>query len=564
MSTSPHKRRAVRRNARRAAYERPVEQLVEATLFTDDPTGQDPVELVRQLRRYPHVLKSLERYEADLRSEDGRPRAAGSWVLLYIAYVMSGATVMHRFWTKWRSSPIWKLCGFGDWYPDYNTLQVRFAELEETGLAAVMRGSGDELVQRGWRHDHRIGVDGGADATSFAAHARLRHCCPKDKHGRFTCRKDPTKGKRPPITIGRADGDLVEKERHKEAAEPSEEPKTDPREGMKPLADDDERLDTLPEGYRYFESHDGHLYRLRDQSSGPRRYARGDAWVGGLLMGIADVFTGAPLALKAVAADDNEYQEYPDLLARAQVAANGRLMRVAADRAYSRPETFRHNTEQGVASIFPFRRLNGSEPKRECADHDDFDRHGVPRCRHCGGPGDVSGAKLGFHITRDRRPVLRYRCMAMLTADCDGIQEIGCANEWRILVPLSRRHPSYHAMAVAGKSLERTWSAWRERYGLAGKRPETRPRRREAIPCQELRAQTARFIEWFRVLLRHGFIGSARRRPAEAFPFNGEWRLRAMERARTRHGLDRPRGAHAIAAGFLPEPKPPPDDEIPF
>ncbi|MGO9790673.1 MAG: hypothetical protein ACLP8S_14630 [Solirubrobacteraceae bacterium] len=69
--------------------------------------------------------------------------------------------------------------------------------------------------------------------------------------------------------------------------------------------------------------------------------------------------------------------------------------------------------------------------------------------------------------------------MATLTDDFGGI--------WRMLIPLSRRHPSYHAMHVAGKALERAWPAWRERYRLAGKRPEMRSRRRESVPCQLVR-----------------------------------------------------------------------------
>ena len=96
--------------------------------------------------------------------------------------------------------------------------------------------------------------------------------------------------------------------------------------------------------------------------------------------------------------------------------------------------------------------------------------------------------------------------MATLSPECGPIQEISCQTEWRMLIPLLRLHPSYHAMSKAGKALERAWSAWRERYGLAGKRPETRARRRYCIPCQELRAHTARFIDWFRILLRHGFL----------------------------------------------------------
>ncbi len=83
----------------------------------------------------------------------------------------------------------------------------------------------------------------------------------------------------------------------------------------------------------------------------------------------------------------------------------------------------------------------------------------------------------------------------------------------------------------------------------------------DGSPCRvSLCAQTARFIERFRVLPRHGFIGSARRgTPLEVFAYDGTRRLANMERARARHRLDHPYAAYAHTAGFAPDPQPPPD-----
>lgn len=56
-----------------------------------------------------------------------------------------------------------------------------------------------------------------------------------------------------------------------------------------------------------------------------------------------------------------------------------------------------------------------------------------------------------------------------------------------MLIPLSRRSETYHALADAGKSLEHVFRHWRDRYRVAGNNPDTRPRR-PGLAWQELRA----------------------------------------------------------------------------
>ena len=77
MSDQSRKKPRTRVNARRAGYERPVEQIANAALFTDDPAGQDPAEFLRELRRYPFVTKLITDYETARRQLDGRPRHEG-------------------------------------------------------------------------------------------------------------------------------------------------------------------------------------------------------------------------------------------------------------------------------------------------------------------------------------------------------------------------------------------------------------------------------------------------------------------------------------------------------
>jgi len=207
--------------------------------------------------------------------------------------------------------------------------------------------------------------------------------------------------------------------------------------------------------------------------------------------------------------------------------------------------------------VFPWRRPNGSIKTRGEADRDEYDRHGIPRCRHCGGPGDLTGPGLGFHLPGDK-PVLRFRCQLNLTPECKGQQQIACSTEPRLLIPLSRLSEPYNALRVAGKNMERLWRHWRDRYAVAGKNIDARTLRRQSLPCQELRAEAARLIEWFRVLLREGWLGS-RRRSAETDPtsISGEKRLSSILAARDRHGVNLPYGRYAVAAGFAAGPDPP-------
>jgi len=131
-------------------------------------------------------------------------------------------------------------------------------------------------------------------------------------------------------------------------------------------------------------------------------------------------------------------------------------------------------------------------------------------------------------------------------------------------VPLSRLTEPYHAMHIAGKNLERVWNHWRQRYRVAGKAPDTRTRRRLSISCQEARSQAARFIDWFRILLRNGWLGTHRQlNNGQEKIISGARRLQNILTARRRHGLALPYGPAAFNAGFAPSPAPPPEPPAP-
>lgn len=549
--------RRTRANSRRAAFERPVETLPGACAFADDPEAIDPVWLVRELKCYPQFLAPVRDRVRAFEHDMGRDREPGDWALLYLAYVFSGETRVQRFCARWRSSQVWREAGFGEWAPCYQTVWLRFDELERAGVADAIREAGDLVIAHAKRHEDRIGQDVSFDATSYQAHARLVHCCPD----RDACRGLP----RFPKRLKTATGETVEKGRHRDAEKAPELTeaggKLDNR--LRELPADDPRRELLPEGPRYYLQH-GHIYRNRDASSGARSYDK-DFWVGGLLMAAVDVFIGAPIAVRAIAADESEGSHYPELLEQARTASGSYPDRVAGDRGYSISPVFALNSQLGIASVFPWRR-HSTIKTREEVDRDEYDRHGIPRCRHCGGPGQMTGAGLGFHLVRGDEPVLRYRCMLQITPECKHEQQISCSLNPRLLIPLNRLTDQYHALSVASKSMERVWHHWRDRYGVAGKHADTRTLRRESRECQELRSQAARLIEWFRILLRNGWAGSHRRAP-EAAPkqVSGARRLRSTLRSRERNRVDVPYGRYAVGAGYAPDAEPPPPgDDRPF
>jgi hypothetical protein len=91
---------------------------------------------------------------------------------------------------------------------------------------------------------------------------------------------------------------------------------------------------------------------------------------------------------------------------------------------------------------------------------------------------------------------------------------------------------------------------WRDRYSSAGKSVESRLKRR-GIGAQQLRSDAALVIEWFRLCLRHGWLGSARRRePGELRMTSGIERLKRTLEARKKRRLNRPYGRAAIKLGL--------------
>jgi hypothetical protein len=207
---------------------------------------------------------------------------------------------------------------------------------------------------------------------------------------------------------------------------------------------------------------------------------------------------------------------------------------------------------------------------REQRDTDEYDRHGVPRCKHCGGPTRYNG----FSVESVGSPRVFYYCEAPVTPECQKRQALACSKDWTTLLPLWRTEEAYFALKESHSAYERAHHLFRTRYHVAANSYAMRPKR-IGLPWQQLRANAALVVEWLRILHRQGWMGSPRRRNRETnqreHTNRGILGLRKLLDYRRRVGLDRrygPKARLAISGELPPEerPQPPPGtpEDLPF
>jgi hypothetical protein len=334
-----------------------------------------------------------------------------------------------------------------------------------------------------------------------------------------------------------------QKERHAETEKAAEE--FDPDTVAVVVGEDDR--------YRYLQL-GKHRYRTLDKTCGARMYGgksgqrKRRLWHGGSSLPAIDHFTGAPLAIEHVSASVAEHHAYRRLQTAAIEAIGEPPLAMTGDRAHSFKEVFELNARAGIASVIPWRKWK-KRMQREEARRDECDEYGVPRCRYCGGPGDQISPGLGLYFDARDEPRIRFRCLLVHTEECMHSQSIACGTEWRLLIPLSRMSDLDHALRQSHQVYEHVHRHWRDRYGVAGKNPESRLKRR-GVPAQQLRGEAALVIEWLRLCLPHGWLGSARRGVGELRTTSGKYGLSAMLDLRHGRRLDRPYGPAAIKLGL--------------
>jgi hypothetical protein len=477
---------------------------------------------IRKLKAQPQWLSILlDGTEAE--RNWGRPRIAGNWALAFMAFTVSGRADVEPWWAA-SDDEIWRECGFSA-RPSYATVWTRFAELED--MAKAFSETAGHLIRHARAQSGGlVGQDVHVDGSEAETNARLIHDC--DASHRCRRARYPK----------RMHADETQAERHRLDSEP--------------VLDEDELNYGDAEAVEIVEGRvrikvGGCWYRTRDDTAGVRAYFRGGSlvkfWHGFFSMKAVDHYTGAPLAVNVVFASVQESAAYPSLIEAVTKAMDAKPRAVVGDRGYSVKSVFELNTRLGISSVFPFRR---NHPNERRTDQDKFDRHGVPRCKHCGGPTNY------VRFAAQPYPRIWFSCQLSLNPGCEKSQSIACSNHWRQLLPLWRTEEAYFALRQSHQNYERVHRVWRDRYRCGAATHEMRPKR-AGLGCQQLRANAALLIEWIRVLDREGWTGSARRnrRQPQRDERGAEALLNLMV-SRVNNGLAGPYGPVAVATGQGP------------
>ena len=543
---------------------------------------KDPVRAVKLIQSRPDLLAALHDGFGitDPDDEDGprpahRPRMAGSWPLLFCAFMLSRTASVEAWWVREGSSSIWRQCGF-DQRPGYATVHRRFAELEahldtvdEDGqpVADGFRAAARLLIALGREHDPEIGRAVVVDGTAAATSSRLVHVCPpgsecgKKQAKRMQRRNQPvpalrddTCGSRIPaaafedINAGRHEEQAAELDAH---AQPAKDRR------IAPLSDRQAQALGLNPKLRWWrqqqKSGEYHYFCCLDKTVGMRRYGgsarKPKAWLGWTQLRATDVLTGGPLDIQTLRADEQEYSGYAPLIDGVKAATGLWPQHMSGDRGLGYPLVYEHNTRRGIASSIPYRIFNGRQHRYELEDHR-VDRHGVPRCQHCGAEGTTQGRSLGFTITRSGTPIINFRCALGTLPSCDAKQHVDCSHQWRLLQPVRRDELVYSQMRHAQSAYERVHGHTRRRYATSGRDPIVRDPRR-GIGWQKLRAHAAMLLDWLGICARQGWLdGRTKSNPREkqVLP-EGEYRKQILASRRKRR-LATPYGPAAARLGL--------------
>jgi hypothetical protein len=548
-----------------------LEEIPDATEYSDDPELCDPVEIVRLIKAFPEIDRRLS--EAFYGAPDpslcqnikgknaperkrGRPRVKGRFDLLYVAYVASGDPAMESFWKRWRSSELWKECGF-DKQPPYQRMWdyfTSFEKLERRGF----REEAQLLIRNAKKHDRLIGTALIIDETRFDSVSRHEHCCPDPVACRDLWKNqkkelgEAAKGRKgPPAVLIRATDETYNEWKAKELAEPE-------------LVDGELPETVAPavrvEGAYLYRVINGHYYRTLDTTGGLRRYSfpRNESWHGGLLQAAVCPRYRTAIDLQAFAADHQAYDHLPELYANIEESTGERPLVASLDALYTTKPVAEFFIRRGTHPIRPHSKRES--PERIDMRCDLFDEHQVIRCPSCGAETDQEP----YYVFHHSKPVVRVRCRTPHAERCYGLQSVSCDKHWGWIGILDYEDRLTNQMREKHGQMEGFWDSMRKRYGLAGKDTSGKIKRRSVVPAQMLRAEAALLIEWLRLSLRHGFIGSWKKRNENGPVIVADrGRHAKIMRARAKRALRFPYGAQAVVLGLAkpppdPEPEPPP------
>ena len=515
------------------------ERMIGVTDFSKTPEVNSPTFIVRMLRQLPWVYDELRAKAEELQTPagngnaHGRPRKPGEWPLAYMAFLVSRIPDLQP-WFNQTTDEIWIECGF-ERKPSYGRAYERMTELEQ--IVDAFTEAAGAVMRHCREQEPRIGQHVHWDSTEAETHAALVHVCCRPANGRKRQQR-AIRPKRLPTA------DEREHRQAKAEEPPPERPGAD-------LGDADKVR--MQNGKKQFRIRD-HWYETSDKTAGIRAYAgprqATKFWHGFYNQKAVDHFTGGLLAIHNYNASEQEYYCYPDLFAQLERNLGRRPQSIVADRGFSIASVFEHNTKRGVATVVPFRKNHWTGNRRhDCETHD---RHGIPRCKHCGG--ETSFVRFSAN---NGKPRLWVRCLEEATPACKKVQTISCQVDWKGLLPLWRTDPTYQELRASHEHYERIHDDVRQRYVVAGDNRSTRPKRR-GIEWQNLRSAAALLAEWLRIGYREGWLGLGRTSCSEIKKPNnvGKRNAGGLKRYREKKGLCTPYGqaAHQLGLGPLLAP----------
>lgn len=523
-------------------YRRMPVVLKGATRFIGEPQLADELWAVRELKRHQRWLDKLLT-DTDLERNWGRPRLPGHWALAYLAFVGSRQVDIEPWWAM-SSAGVWLECGFSA-KPSYQAVWKRFAELEQA--TGAFHEAATLVIRRAVRKsDGKVGRAIHIDATEAESNAVLAHDC---RDGEACARQARRRARGLPLRVGRLHADDERARRHARHGKEVEAEDAATAEAMRDVVYDSERgVLRMRRG--------GCWYRTRDATAGYRICMQGahikKGWFGFLDHKVIDHYTGGTLLHKFEKATVQDYHTYPELLDGVIETLGRTPVAMMADRGLATRSVYELTTRKGIATVIPSR-------GRRATDQDSYDRHGIPRCRHCGG--ETHFVRFNHQPT----PRLWVRCLIPSQPGCQREQTISCSTDWKRLLPLWRTEPAYAAYRQAHQTYERVHHHQRQRYKVAGDTHAIRPKR-IGVGCQQLRANAAGLIEWLRICHREGWLGCPRTNRDDEFVRPTPGYLRYFLAKRLQNDLHLPQGPVAErlrAEGKLPPNggPPPPDRE---
>lgn len=243
-------------------------------------------------------------------------------------------------------------------------------------------------------------------------------------------------GQEAPARMPRLDAKSASEVRETRAAQPVE--ATAPlalADGLTPLEVEGKHWDPIRQVMRFGSG--GHWWSSRDPDAWTWAYVRDGrlitAWHGDYAMVVINHFTHAPICIEIRPANVPEHLIH-EMAIKGGIANLGgaKPLPMAGDEGLSIESVFRFNTDRGIASVLPRRRQNAAEPKKPVGTAE-YDEHGIPRCRQCGG----TTVFVSFRVDRGRGR-LWFTCQLPISPGCDKVRIMNCSKNYRRLLPLWR------------------------------------------------------------------------------------------------------------------------------